>query len=119
MSSIMRCRSGLIAVGVGDAGVIEVEVMGVAPVRVTSVMGYSCLNEVVDPVIFRQEPTSRYRARITPSTPLARSALPRERFRSLTPSRHRTYLVRVRLHRQFDWENRHASRWCVILWEWC
>jgi hypothetical protein len=31
----MRCRSGLIAVGVGDAGVIEVEVevMGVAPVR--------------------------------------------------------------------------------------
>jgi hypothetical protein len=32
--------------------VIEVGVMDVAPVRVTSVMGYSCLNEVVDPVIF-------------------------------------------------------------------
>jgi hypothetical protein len=55
--------------------------MDVAPVGVTSVMGYSCLNKVVDPVIFRQEPTSRYSPRITPSTPLARSALPRERFR--------------------------------------
>jgi hypothetical protein len=83
MSSIMRCRSGLIVVEDGDAGLIEVGVMDVAPVGVTSVMGYSCLNKVVDPVIFRQEPTSRYSPRITPSTPLARSALPRERFRSL------------------------------------
>src|SRR3979409_2556467 len=86
MSSIMRCRSGLIVVEDGDAGLIEVGVMDVAPVGVTSVMGYSCLNKVVDPVIFRQEPTSRYSPRITPSTPLARSALPRERFRSLTPT---------------------------------
>src|SRR4030095_8291038 len=96
MSSIMRCRSGLIVVEDGDAGLIEVGVMDVAPVGVTSVMGYSCLNKVVDPVIFRQEPTSRYRPRITPSTPLARSALPRERFRSLTRFRHRVRIEATR-----------------------
>ncbi len=40
----------------------------------------------VDPVIFRQDVPSRYRAPVSPSRRLARSALPRERFRSLTHS---------------------------------
>jgi hypothetical protein len=37
-------------------------------------------------VIFRQDVPSRYRAPVSPSRPLARSALPRERFRSLLDS---------------------------------
>jgi len=37
-------------------------------------------------VIFRQDVPSRYRAPVSPSRRLARSALPRERFRSLTHS---------------------------------
>jgi len=78
--------------------------MDVAPVRVTSVMGYSCLNKVVDPVIFRQKPTSRYRARITPSPPLARSALPRERFRSLAHCRPASTLRHVRSWRKLPCE---------------
>ena len=35
-------------------------------------------------MIFRQDVPSRYRAPVSPSRRLARSALPRERFRSLT-----------------------------------
>ena len=60
MSSIMRRRSGLMHSSVRDS---------------------SGRAKVVDPSIFRQDDPSRYRPYISPSRHLARSALPRERFR--------------------------------------